>query len=393
MSEISRTRARLTPAGRASCTLAPKPLAPTGPKSDEAIFRGRRIVQLDAPFPCQKTNDPSRVKQEQIEMKRLLASTALALLVAGPLAAQQATDGAATSNAPAAGAASDASGSPGGLFLPANPDAIYASDLIGMDVYSSATDYATEYGNNQPATADARSKWDDIGEINDVVLSAGGDVQGVLVDIGGFLGMGARTVALDMSKMHFLRDESGTRFAAVTSSREALEAAPEYQRQEQRESGVRPLTGEAATAAMAVTEPQAFAEAAASSNMFEIESSKLALERATADDVRAFAQQMIDDHTAAGEKMKAAAESDGLTPPTAMKEKEQADLAQIQSAEGDAFDQAYVTAQVAAHDQAVALFESFSNQGSDSALREFAAATLPTLQEHQSAVRELAGSH
>ena len=41
-----------------------------------------------------------------------------------------------------------------------------------------------------------------------------------LVDIGGFLGMGARSVAIDMSQMHFLRDEDGARFAAVTSSRE-----------------------------------------------------------------------------------------------------------------------------------------------------------------------------
>ena len=34
----------------------------------------------------------------------------------------------------------------GELFLPSMPDALYASELIGMDVYSSATDYAAEYG-------------------------------------------------------------------------------------------------------------------------------------------------------------------------------------------------------------------------------------------------------
>ena len=53
-----------------------------------------------------------------------------------------------------------------------------------------------------------RVPWDDIGEINDIVLSPTGDVQGVLVDIGGFLGIGARTVALDMGQLHFLRDET-----------------------------------------------------------------------------------------------------------------------------------------------------------------------------------------
>ena len=141
-----------------------------------------------------------------------------------------------------------------------------------------------------------------------------------------------------------------------------------------------------------MTSPQAFAEIAASSNMFEIESSQLALERATNDDVRAFAQHMIDDHTAAGEKMKAAAQADGTTLPAVLAEKEQAQLEKLRSVEGEAFDQAYLTAQVAAHDEAVALFDTFSTEGQESALRQFAAETLPTLEEHQTAVHELAGS-
>ena len=102
---------------------------------------------------------------------------------------------------------------------------------------------------------------------------------------------------------------------------------------------------------------------------------------------------MIEDHTLAGENMKAAAEADGITPPAAMMEKEQSKLEELQSAEGDAFDQAYLTAQTAAHDEAVALFETFSTEGQESALRKFAAETLPTLQAHQTAVHELTGSH
>ena len=54
--------------------------------------------------------------------------------------------------------------------------------------------------------------------------------------------------------------------------------------------------------------------------------------------MKQFAQHMIDDHTAAGEKMKAAAGTDGVTPPAAMAEKEQAQLEKLQSAEGEAFD-------------------------------------------------------
>ena len=154
-------------------------------------------------------------------MRRLLASTALVLMTAGSLAAQQATDGAARE----------------GMFLPSTvPDALYASELIGMDVYSSETDYAAEYG-DRAVEPDVRSQWDDIGEINDIVLSPAGDIQAVLVDIGGFLGIGTRTVALDMSQIHFLRDDTDVSFAAVTSSREALEAAPEYRRETDETAG------------------------------------------------------------------------------------------------------------------------------------------------------------
>ena len=63
------------------------------------------------------------------------------------------------------------------------------------------------------------------------MLSPTGAVEAVLVDIGGFLGIGTHTVAVDMSQLHFLRGDDDARFAAVTSSADALKAAPEYERQ------------------------------------------------------------------------------------------------------------------------------------------------------------------
>ena len=81
-------------------------------------------------------------------MRRLLASTALALMAAGPLGAQQANEGVAAPDAPATATAPDTT-VPDGLFLPSMPDAIYALELIGMDVYSSETDYAADYGDDR----------------------------------------------------------------------------------------------------------------------------------------------------------------------------------------------------------------------------------------------------
>jgi putative membrane protein len=88
-------------------------------------------------------------------------------------------------------------------------------------------------------------------------------------------------------------------------------------------------------------------------------------------------------------RMKAAAQTDGITPPDELAPKEKAQLEILEAAEDDGFDEAYLSAQATAHDEAVALFESFSTQGEESALRAFAAETLPTLQEHQTAVHDL----
>jgi putative membrane protein len=147
----------------------------------------------------------------------------------------------------------------------------------------------------------------------------------------------------------------------------------------------------AAQTAPAMPDAQSFAEMAASSNLFEIESSQLALEMSD-QDVLAVAEMMVQDHTLAGDNMMAAAKSDGVAVPTAMIEKHQSQLDQLQTAEEGAFDEAYLALQVAAHDDGVALFDGFSTQGEESALRNFAAETLPKLLQHQTLVHELAGS-
>lgn len=147
----------------------------------------------------------------------------------------------------------------------------------------------------------------------------------------------------------------------------------------------------AATTMPAVTDPQEFADMAGSSNMFEIESSQLALDMSQTPEVQEFAQQMIDDHTLAGENMMTAAEEDGVTPPSAMNEQHQAQYDELAAADEASFDQAYIEAQVMAHEEAVALFEGFATEGEESALRDFATQTLPTLQMHLEHVQGMSG--
>lgn len=109
----------------------------------------------------------------------------------------------------------------------ASPGAVHASDLIGARVYASegAID-ASEYNGVQ-------ADWSDIGEINDLILNRDGMIDAVLVDIGGFLGMGERQTAVDMSSLRFVSD-AGTAdnpddwFLVLTANRATIEGAPEW---------------------------------------------------------------------------------------------------------------------------------------------------------------------
>jgi putative membrane protein len=139
---------------------------------------------------------------------------------------------------------------------------------------------------------------------------------------------------------------------------------------------------------VAVTSASEFVPMATSSNLFEIESSRLALQRSRNQEVRRFAQQMIRDHNLASRRMATAVRRAGLPASRpAMMPKHQQMLATVEGAAD--FDAAYVNAQLMAHQEAVALFSSYSSGGDVPQLTNFAGATLPTLQMHLDHVQAL----
>lgn len=137
-----------------------------------------------------------------------------------------------------------------------------------------------------------------------------------------------------------------------------------------------------------------FVAAAVPSNLFEIQSSELALQRTSTAPVQQFAQKMIADHTAAGERLQAVLAEGGAVaaPPMALDPPHQAMLTQLTNATAETFDTAYVNLQLQAHEEAVSLFSAYATSGDDPALRAFAAETLPVLQHHLSEVLTLAGN-
>ncbi|TIX20334.1 MAG: DUF4142 domain-containing protein, partial [Mesorhizobium sp.] len=109
---------------------------------------------------------------------------------------------------------------------------------------------------------------------------------------------------------------------------------------------------------------QTFVTTVPNANAFEIQSSKLAEEKSASADVKAFAADMIKDHTKAGEDFKAAL-SQGQTTASikpagpGLQPKEQQMLDELKAASGKDFDAKYIKMQTDAHKDAVALFSTY----------------------------------
>jgi putative membrane protein len=136
---------------------------------------------------------------------------------------------------------------------------------------------------------------------------------------------------------------------------------------------------------MAAGPDHVFVMKAANSNMFEIESSKVALKMAKNAEVKEFAQQMITDHEMAGKNLMAVAKD----APAKMDATHMAMVEKLEKTDEAKFDAAYIDAQVKAHDEAVALFTKYEDDAKDPELKQFAAKTLPKLKMHQDHAKKL----
>ena len=83
-----------------------------------------------------------------------------------------------------------------------------SSKLIGLNVYN-----------------DQNEK---LGDINEILLDKSGKVEGVVIGVGGFLGMGEKLVAVAFSDLQLNRDADGTMRVTINSTKEALESAPDF---------------------------------------------------------------------------------------------------------------------------------------------------------------------
>ncbi len=135
--------------------------------------------------------------------------------------------------------------------------------------------------------------------------------------------------------------------------------------------------------AMKPATPEQFVQKVANANEFEIQSSRLALDKSKNDAIRRFAQRMIDDHTKIGDELKSTLQQANLPEPSnKLGPADEALITKLKNGKEAAFDRTYAADQVKGHIQAVHLVGLYAKGGTNLALKELAAKTLPLLNEH-----------
>ena len=138
------------------------------------------------------------------------------------------------------------------------------------------------------------------------------------------------------------------------------------------------------TAALSPLTAQGFANAAAASDRFEIESSKLAATAGQSAALKSYAAKMITAHEGSTAKLKSTLSgmSPAVTPDDTLSADQQASLNSLKAESGANFDAAYKAAQVDAHQKALDLLNNYAASGDNDALKSFAKGLSPTVAAH-----------
>jgi sporulation protein YlmC with PRC-barrel domain len=139
-------------------------------------------------------------------IRNLLATTALATLLSTAAYAQDTT-----APAPAPAAPTTQETAPAEAPV-ARADGHLATNLIGETVYNGTGDDA-----------------ENIGEVNDMVVGANGEVESIVIGVGGFLGIGEKNVAVNYSEVDWA-ERDGDRWLVVPTTKEQLEAQADFDR-------------------------------------------------------------------------------------------------------------------------------------------------------------------
>ncbi|HYC41576.1 MAG TPA: DUF4142 domain-containing protein [Noviherbaspirillum sp.] len=130
----------------------------------------------------------------------------------------------------------------------------------------------------------------------------------------------------------------------------------------------------------------------AMSNLAEIETGKIALSQSKNDQVRNFAQKMIDDHQQSQKELEQLAQAKGVTLPTEPDKKHQAAAKKLSALEGDKFDKQYMKqGGLSDHRNTHRLLQRAQTRATDPDLKALAAKMEPIVSQHLTMAQDVSG--
>jgi putative membrane protein len=136
-------------------------------------------------------------------------------------------------------------------------------------------------------------------------------------------------------------------------------------------------------------EDRDFFEDAAQSGLLQIKLGQLVVKQGASEDVKHFAQRMIDDHTKVNQKLAEVARQEGLSMPTDLDRKRQDKLDKLAKLGGSKLDQEYLSQVLDEHKDDVKAFEKEAKDGKDAAMKQLAQSSLAALNEHLTMARQI----
>lgn len=133
-----------------------------------------------------------------------------------------------------------------------------------------------------------------------------------------------------------------------------------------------------------------FIKNAAQSGHYEVQASQLATTKASSDEVKKYANHVIEDHNRAASELKALATKKGVEVPDKPSMLQTVSIKWLNTRSGKDFDETYAeNIGVEAHKSAVEDFTEAAKNSDDAEVKAFAAKTLPVLKQHMDLAQAL----
>ena len=130
----------------------------------------------------------------------------------------------------------------------------------------------------------------------------------------------------------------------------------------------------------------------AQADLAEVAAGKLGASKASSDEVKKFAQHMVDDHGKHLNALRSMAKTQGVQLPTAPAKKQQNAMKKLQEVSGAEFDRKFMAQMVKDHEDALKLVQSTAKNAKDPALKADAEKTAPVIEKHLEMAKSVAAS-